>query len=141
MSTFSGIGKRIKSLRSDRGWSQQELADKVSASHYGVTIRQQHIGNLEVSKGDKLPSVPVLAAIASVFGVSIEYILGIERPEKINPLDGMAHDDQVLVMLLADRIKNRSDHPLTHRRRVAEAMGGDIGERVEELLIAEYVGG
>jgi len=53
----------IRILRAERGWSQQELADKLDVS-------RQSVNAIETGKYD--PSLPLAFAIARLFGRSIE---------------------------------------------------------------------
>jgi putative transcriptional regulator len=55
----------LKSLRGDRGWSQQVLADKLGVS-------RQSVNAIETGKYD--PSLPLAFSIARLFGRSIEEI-------------------------------------------------------------------
>ena len=64
---FMTIGTNIKKLRISRGWTQVELAEKLKTT-------QQVITSYETSK--KKPPVDKLPSIASIFGVSIEELLG-----------------------------------------------------------------
>ena len=61
-----GIGKNIARLRKERGWTQQQLADKLD------------VGNKAISKwenGRGIPDIAILYNIAKVFGVSTDEIL------------------------------------------------------------------
>lgn len=53
----------IRALRTERGWSQQELADKLDVS-------RQSVNAIETGKYD--PSLPLAFALARLFGRSIE---------------------------------------------------------------------
>lgn len=55
----------IRSLRTDRGWSQAALADQLGVS-------RQSVNAIETGKYD--PSLPLAFAIARLFGKSIEEI-------------------------------------------------------------------
>jgi putative transcriptional regulator len=55
----------VRELRTDRGWSQGELADKLEVS-------RQTVNAIETGKYD--PSLPLAFAIAKLFGKSIEKI-------------------------------------------------------------------
>jgi len=55
----------VRDLRTDRGWSQGELADKLEVS-------RQTINAIETGKYD--PSLPLAFAIAKLFGKAIEKI-------------------------------------------------------------------
>ena len=56
---------RLKELRSERGWSQGELAERLGVS-------RQTINAIETEKYD--PSLPLAFKIARVFGQPIERI-------------------------------------------------------------------
>lgn len=55
----------VRELRSDRGWSQGELADKLEVS-------RQTVNAIETGKYD--PSLPLAFAIAKLFARPIEKI-------------------------------------------------------------------
>lgn len=56
---------RLKVLRAERDWSQQELADRLSVS-------RQSVNAIETGKYD--PSLPLAFKIAEVFAMAIEEI-------------------------------------------------------------------
>lgn len=55
----------LRTLRSEKGWSQAELADRLDVS-------RQSVNAIETGKYD--PSLPLAFAIARLFGRSIEEI-------------------------------------------------------------------
>lgn len=58
------IGKKIKILRKTRGWTQQQLADRLN-------IKRATISNYEI--GRRSPHIKELEEIAEVLGVNLEY--------------------------------------------------------------------
>lgn len=60
------MGKTIVKLRKARGWTQQQLADKLQISDKAVSKWEQDGG---------MPSVEFLPALADLFGVSIDYLM------------------------------------------------------------------
>ena len=54
---------RLKELRGERGWTQQELADRAGVS-------RQTIHSIEAGKYD--PSLPLAFVLARLFGAKIE---------------------------------------------------------------------
>ena len=56
---------RLKELRGARGWSQQELAERLAVS-------RQSVNAIETGRYD--PSLPLAFAIAELFGLAIEQI-------------------------------------------------------------------
>lgn len=61
------FGERLRTLREKRGWTQQDLADRLNISRNTVAGYE--------SKG-KIPREDTLISIADIFGVSTDYLLG-----------------------------------------------------------------
>jgi transcriptional regulator with XRE-family HTH domain len=66
-SSVERFGKKLKALRSQAGWSQNDLARKLGLA------RQGYISNLEA--GRKLPSIELVLQIAELFHVTTNYLL------------------------------------------------------------------
>jgi len=60
----------VRELRTDRGWSQGELADELEVS-------RQTVNAIETGRYD--PSLPLAFAIAKLFGKPIEKIFSAEK--------------------------------------------------------------
>jgi putative transcriptional regulator len=65
-----GVANRVKDLRVEKGWTQQELADAVGVS-------RQSINSIERER--YVPSLPLALAFARVFKVPVEEIFMLER--------------------------------------------------------------
>lgn len=59
------MNNRLRVLRAEHGWSQQDLADRLGVSRQSVNA---------IEKGRYDPSLPLAFAIADVFGLPIEAI-------------------------------------------------------------------
>ncbi|MDI6814267.1 MAG: helix-turn-helix transcriptional regulator, partial [Desulfitobacteriaceae bacterium] len=68
------ISEKIKKLRHTKGWSQAQLAKKLG-------VHPQHISRYET--GFSNPSAEILAKIAEVFGISVDYLLS-ENAEDVS---------------------------------------------------------
>jgi putative transcriptional regulator len=66
------IRNRIRELRTVRGWTQQDLADKVGVS-------RQSINSIEVNR--YVPSLPLALSFARVFDCPTDDIFTLEKPE------------------------------------------------------------
>ena len=64
------IGERLKLLRNEKGYTQQELAALLDVSY-------QAVGHWE--KGSNDPNNDLLIKIASLFCVTTDYLLGVEN--------------------------------------------------------------
>ena len=85
--------ERIKVLREARGWTQAELARRLSITRNGVNSWEQ---------GLSMPSPACLVDLAKLFSVSTDYLLGVERLETVN-VTGLNEEDIALLAQLADR--------------------------------------
>jgi putative transcriptional regulator len=59
------MNNRLKVLRAERDWSQQDLAERLGVSRQSVNA---------IEKGRYDPSLPLAFRIADVFGLTIEEI-------------------------------------------------------------------
>ncbi|HET8948731.1 MAG TPA: helix-turn-helix transcriptional regulator [Candidatus Polarisedimenticolia bacterium] len=64
------VRTRVRELRLERGWSQQELADKVGVS-------RQSINSIECDR--YTPSLPLALTFARVFGCPTDTIFKLEK--------------------------------------------------------------
>ena len=64
--TTAPVGDKVRDLRKERGWSQQELADQAG-------ISMQTVSNLET--GRHVPGIATLSKIAGALGVPLSDLL------------------------------------------------------------------
>ena len=64
------LGKRLKELREEKGFTQRELADKLKIN--AVTY-------LHYEKSQREPPLSLLADMAIFFDVSVDYLLGVSN--------------------------------------------------------------
>lgn len=88
--------ERIKVLREARGWTQAELARRLSITRNGVNSWEQ---------GLSMPSPACLVDLAKLFSVSTDYLLGVERLETVN-VTGLNEEDIALLAQMADRLRD-----------------------------------
>ena len=92
------LGQRICELRTALGWSQVQLATRVGAA-------KQTVSNWE---NDNIqPSIEMLVRLSKIFGVTTDYLLGLEDVPRLDveglPSNVMAH----LALLIEDYRDNR----------------------------------
>lgn len=85
------LGQRINELRLAFGWSQVELAKRLRVS-------KQTISNWE--NENIQPSIEMLVRLANLFGVTTDYMLGLDNVPRLNveglPVDIIAHISQLI---------------------------------------------
>ena len=87
------IGRYLKELRKKKGLSQQDLANLLNVS-------KQTVSNWE---NDNIqPSIEMLVRLSKIFGVTTDYLLGLEDVPRLNveglPQNVVAH----LALLIED---------------------------------------
>ena len=83
------IAEKIKALREARGWSQAELSRRLGITRNGVNSWEQ---------GLSMPSPACLVDLAKVFGVSTDYLLGLERLTTVD-VTGLADRDVAVLYM------------------------------------------
>ena len=64
------VGQRMKELRLDKGLTQQDLADKLGIDRSNYS--KYELGKLESNNA-------MLVSLSQIFGVSTDYLLGLEH--------------------------------------------------------------
>lgn len=85
------IGERIKKLRKEKGYSQEQLADYLSLSRQAIAKREKNVCE---------PNIESLSTMASLFGVSLDYLLKGDISEECQK-SNLSDKHQIL---LADKI-------------------------------------
>ena len=84
------VGQTIAALRKKKGWTQVELAEKLQVSDKAVS---------KWEKDAAFPSVEFFPVLASLFGVSIDFLMTGKSPEKevilISKMEMCAKNDEV----------------------------------------------
>ena len=68
---------RLKALKDERNMTLEGIADIIGTSRQSVVY---------YTMGDRLPSIPVLISIATMFAVSVDYLLGIRSERQLDIL-------------------------------------------------------
>lgn len=89
------LNEQIRSLRINMGISQIELAKKL-----GVT--KQSVSNWE--NDNILPSIEMLIKIATFFGVSTDYLLGLDKKRTLD-IENLSEIQIAHIQLLVDDLR------------------------------------
>lgn len=91
------LGKNIKALRTSIGWSQVDLAKRLS-------ITKQTVSNWE---NDNIqPSIDMLIRLSATFGVTTDYLLGLENTPRIS-IEGLPQNVVAHLQLLIEDYRLR----------------------------------
>lgn len=106
------VGDRIRTLRNERSWSQEELAHRAD-------IHPSYMGQLE--RGEKSATLDSLSKIVDAFEITFEEFFRFIRPEYRNKetatlssilhkLNGRNEEDQKMILDLIDLVLTWKDH-------------------------------
>ena len=71
------FAERLKALKDERNMTLEGIADIIGTSRQSVVY---------YTMGVRLPSIPVLISIATMFAVSVDYLLGISSERQLDIL-------------------------------------------------------
>lgn len=94
------FGNRLKELRLHSGLTQKQLADQI-----GVT--KSVISYYELQ--ERTPSPDVLIKFSSVFHVTSDYLLGIERKKTLD-ITGLDDEDEKVLRTLVEHFRKKNQH-------------------------------
>lgn len=95
------LGVRLRELRESKNLSQTQVAKRLSLTRSSVSGYENNIA---------VPSIDVLSKMALLYGITTDYILGIDN-RKVIVLDGLTEREasvvQDMVNILIIEFKNR----------------------------------
>ena len=91
------FGNTLKRLRQEAGYTQKQLADK-------LCVTKSVISYYELQ--ERYPSPEVLIKLSSIFHVSTDYLLGLEKEETVS-LAGLDREDIIIVKKMIDSLKKK----------------------------------
>ena len=84
------FGYRLRELRENKNLTQTQVARRLNLSKTTISGYENNI---------KTPSLDVLVKLSILYGVSADYILGLEN-RKLLPIDGLTMDQEEIVKVL-----------------------------------------
>lgn len=91
------LGQRICQLRTAMGWSQVELAKRLQ-------VAKQTVSNWE---NDNIqPSIEMLVRLSKIFGVTTDYLLGLEDTPRLS-VEGLPSSVVAHLSLLAEDFRQK----------------------------------
>lgn len=91
------IGKTIAELRKAKGWTQVQLAEKLGVSDKAVSKWESEGG---------FPEVTQFPVLASIFDVSIDYLMTGKKDEPTISLDDMDSQKRMFYLIQRDDVEN-----------------------------------
>ncbi|MYW67503.1 helix-turn-helix domain-containing protein [Streptomyces sp. SID8379] len=130
-----GVGGRVRTLRTQHGLKQQDLASRDASTSY-ISL---------IESGKRLPSAPVLATLAERLGTTPEYLLtgrDEHRAEEARMKLAFAEmalrngDDGEAMQAFSDLLADRSalDESMIRRARIGQATALEKTDRLEAAI-------
>lgn len=91
------IGKTIAKLRKEKDWTQLELAEKLNVSDKTISKWENEAG---------LPEITQFPALASIFGISIDYLMTGKIEDSSISLNNMDAGKRAIILAEKDDLKN-----------------------------------
>ena len=91
------FGATLKRLRLEAGYTQQQLADKLRVTKSVISYYELH---------ERYPSPEILIKLSSIFHVSTDYLLGLDKEETVS-LAGLEKDDVIIVKKMIDSLRKK----------------------------------
>ena len=92
------LGNHLKELRVKAGLSQQQVADRT-----GLT--KSMISYYELS--DRTPSPEILVKLATLFHVSTDYLLGVEKKSKTLDVSDLTDEEIDVIQNMIDLLRKK----------------------------------
>ena len=92
------VADRIKNIRDQHHLTQSELARRLGITRAGVNAWEQ---------GISIPSTQYLTALAELFHVSTDYLLGIDSTATIN-VSGLTDEDKLVVLTVVKHLRQKN---------------------------------
>lgn len=94
------LSERLHNLRIGRGLSQKQVAKLIGVNPSTISTYESAM---------RLPSYPSLIRLARVYGVSIDFLLGIEENYSADLLNSLSGEKRELITKIAEVIVNHLD--------------------------------
>lgn len=92
------FGDRLKELRLQNGMTQKDLADRIGVTKSVVSFYELR---------ERTPSPEVLIKLATIFHVSSDYLLGIEKGKSID-ITGLDYDDEKALRAVVEQLRKKN---------------------------------
>ena len=87
LGAFAGLSQALRRLRTQRGWTFQELSDRIAEQGQRVTAANLN----RYEKGHSVPSLPTLTRVLRTLEVSLEELAAVLRDVRGEELDPEAY--------------------------------------------------
>jgi len=91
------FGNRLRALRQAKGWTQEDLSARLGLTKSVVSAYETSL---------RYPSYDILIRITSLFNVTSDYLLGIEKKQMLD-ITGLSPEKETLLRQLVDALREK----------------------------------
>ena len=103
------FGSKLKELRLQSGLTQKQLAEQIGITKSVISFYELR---------ERVPSPDILVKLASVFHVSTDYLLGIEKRKTID-ISGLDMEDEKVIRLMIEQLRKKNKNRVGIRKKLA----------------------
>lgn len=92
------FGSKLKELRVKAGLTQKQLAEQIGVTKSVVSFYERQ---------ERTPSPEILRKLSVVFHVSTDYLLDLDRTERID-ISGLDEDDKKIISLMVETLRKKN---------------------------------
>lgn len=118
------MGNIIKQLRTAKGWTQAELAEKINVTNKAVSKWESNLG---------CPEITILPKLAEIFEVTTDYLLTGKSSVQTQLNDGEAHSENA-----AENNQHNNEINTTDDEQITEEKAEKSTINIEVALPADY---
>lgn len=115
------FGLILKGLRKEKGWTQEELANKINKES---SIISRYEKNLQS------PTFDTVRAFSALFNVSMDYLSGMERQSNISTV-GLNEKQRNIITQLIEQFRERNE---ITRKQLTDKQSCLLGRILAEFL-------
>ena len=115
------FGLILKRLRKEKGWTQEELANKINKES---SIISRYEKNLQS------PTFDTVRAFSALFNVSMDYLSGMERQSNISTI-GLNEKQRNIITQLIEQFR---EHNVITRKQLIDKQSCLLGQILAEFL-------
>ncbi|MGP5258649.1 helix-turn-helix domain-containing protein [Brachybacterium paraconglomeratum] len=121
------VGARVRELRQERGWSAEELAERLGDA-LGKTVQHYIVNRIE--NGARPTTADEIGALSDIFDIKPGRLFEVRSDVQARELEVRKLEHQNLANIT--RLKGVAEEILSINDREKELLSGPIGEQVKE---------
>ena len=115
------FGLILKRLRKEKGWTQEELANKINKESSIISRNEKNL---------QRPTFDTVRAFSDIFNVSMDYLSGMERQSNISTI-GLNEKQRNIITQLIEQFR---EHNVITSKQLTDKQSCLLGQILAEFL-------